>query len=301
MTVFISYRHVDPDQCLADELYRGLVARGHEVFIDRRIWIGTEWAREIQHKTARVWDARSGKPLVEPLRHEAAVSAVAFSPEGDRVLTGSADNTARVWDARSGKPLVEPLRHEDWVRAVAFSLDGSTVYTATDRWLRRFELGRDPPALIPRSSHLLSGTWTGGIHFLQPDGGTVPRPTRCGSRRSTSTTPTPRRSPGTRGHSSPTGSRSWPLRSVRTAALSRPIRSRPPSERHRQHRKTFECNRNDRVSMAFPARSRSRVRGRGRACDGGRPPRTPSRPPSRRPARLTKRSPLQARVECIIV
>ena len=39
--------------------------------------------------TARLWDARSGKPLGEPLRHESSVSAVAFSPEGDRVLTGS--------------------------------------------------------------------------------------------------------------------------------------------------------------------------------------------------------------------
>ena len=48
MTVFISYRHVDPDQGLADELYRSLVARGQEVFIDKRISIGTEWARKIQ-------------------------------------------------------------------------------------------------------------------------------------------------------------------------------------------------------------------------------------------------------------
>ncbi|MGH8576714.1 MAG: WD40 repeat domain-containing protein, partial [Gammaproteobacteria bacterium] len=124
-----------------------------------------------EDKTARVWDARSGKPLVEPLRHENWVWAVAFSPDGDRVLTGSWDNTARVWDARSGKPLGEPLRHEGSVSTVAFSPDGSTVYTATDRWLRRFELRLDPPALIPRSSRLLSGTSTGAIHFLRPDGG----------------------------------------------------------------------------------------------------------------------------------
>jgi len=51
MTVFISYRHVDPDQGLADELYRSLIARGHKVFIDTR-W--TEWAREIQDAIGRV-------------------------------------------------------------------------------------------------------------------------------------------------------------------------------------------------------------------------------------------------------
>ena len=53
MTVFISYRHVDPDQGLADELYRSLVARGHEVFIDTRLSIGTEWAKEIQQAIGR--------------------------------------------------------------------------------------------------------------------------------------------------------------------------------------------------------------------------------------------------------
>jgi WD40 repeat protein len=74
------------------------------------------------------------------------------------VLTGSDDRSARVWDARSGKPLGEPLRHERSVLAVAFGPDGSTVYTATERWLRRFELKRDPLALVPVSSRLLSGT-----------------------------------------------------------------------------------------------------------------------------------------------
>ena len=126
-----------------------------------------------QDNTARLWDARSGKPLGEPLRHENWVTAVAFSPEGDRVLTGSGDTTARLWDARSGKPLGEPLRHENWVWAVAFSPDGGIVYTATDQWLRRFDLGRDPLALVPRSSRLLSGTWAGGMHFLRPDGGVL--------------------------------------------------------------------------------------------------------------------------------
>ena len=61
-----------------------------------------------------------------------AVTAVAFSPDGARVLTGSADNTARLWDAASGKPMATLSGHTDPVRAVAFSPDSARVLTGSD-------------------------------------------------------------------------------------------------------------------------------------------------------------------------
>src|SRR5437867_2618354 len=42
-------------------------------------------------KTVRVWDATTGDPLTPPLKHSNTVSAVAFSPDGRRVLTGAYD------------------------------------------------------------------------------------------------------------------------------------------------------------------------------------------------------------------
>ena len=74
-----------------------------------------------------MWDARSGKALTEPLRHEGTVVSAQFSPDGTRVVTASEDKTARVWDARSGKALTEPLRHEGSVRSAQFSPDGTRV------------------------------------------------------------------------------------------------------------------------------------------------------------------------------
>ena len=51
-------------------------------------------------KTARVWDAASGKPIGEPLKgHEDLVWSAAFSPDGKRIVTASQDETARIWDA----------------------------------------------------------------------------------------------------------------------------------------------------------------------------------------------------------
>jgi WD40 repeat protein len=82
--------------------------------------------------TARLWDARTGKHLGEPLRHKGWVLAVAFNPEGDTVLTGSRDKTAQLWDARTGKPLGDPLRHQGEVWAVAFSPEGHTVLTGSE-------------------------------------------------------------------------------------------------------------------------------------------------------------------------
>ena len=52
-----------------------------------------------QDKTARVWDAETGKPLGAPMTHEEGVNSASFSPDGKRVVTASSDGTARVWRA----------------------------------------------------------------------------------------------------------------------------------------------------------------------------------------------------------
>ncbi len=44
-------------------------------------------------------------PSAAPLTHQGSVDAVAFSPDGKTVLTGSHDGTARLWDAATGQPL----------------------------------------------------------------------------------------------------------------------------------------------------------------------------------------------------
>ncbi|MGH9847102.1 MAG: WD40 repeat domain-containing protein, partial [Blastocatellia bacterium] len=44
-----------------------------------------------------MWDAATRKPVGHPLRHDDFVFAVAFSPDGRTVLTGSWDKTARLW------------------------------------------------------------------------------------------------------------------------------------------------------------------------------------------------------------
>ncbi|WP_367888902.1 WD40 repeat domain-containing protein, partial [Azotobacter beijerinckii] len=56
-------------------------------------------------KTARLWDAESGRARGESLRHEDIVWHAAFSPDGQRAVTASRDGTARLWDTGSGHAL----------------------------------------------------------------------------------------------------------------------------------------------------------------------------------------------------
>ena len=63
--------------------------------------------------TARLWDAATGGPIGEAMRHEDRVNSAAFSPDGSRIVTASEDNTARLWDAATGAPIGQPMKHED--------------------------------------------------------------------------------------------------------------------------------------------------------------------------------------------
>jgi WD40 repeat protein len=58
---------------------------------------------------------------------------VAFSPDGHRLATASADRTVRLWNADTGQQIGAPLiGHTGAVNAVAFSPDGQLVAAAGD-------------------------------------------------------------------------------------------------------------------------------------------------------------------------
>ena len=56
-------------------------------------------------KSAILWDAETARPIQTFNGHTHAVTSVALSGDGTRVLTGSADRTAILWDAAKAKPI----------------------------------------------------------------------------------------------------------------------------------------------------------------------------------------------------
>ena len=88
-----------------------------------------------EDQTACLWDASTGKRLMEPLRHNAAVYYAAFSPDGKLLVTCADDGTAQVWNSRTGQPLGNALQCTSaWYRrpmvpGVDFRRDGRAIIT----------------------------------------------------------------------------------------------------------------------------------------------------------------------------
>jgi WD40 repeat protein len=59
--------------------------------------------------------------------HSRAACAVAFSPDGKFIASGSDDKTVRIWVIATGETLRELTGHSDAVWAVAFSMDGRLI------------------------------------------------------------------------------------------------------------------------------------------------------------------------------
>jgi WD40 repeat protein len=64
--------------------------------------------------------------------HQDSVKAVAFSPNGTRIVSGSDDCTVRVWNAVTFKQLAELKGHQGEVTAVAFSYDSIHIVSGSN-------------------------------------------------------------------------------------------------------------------------------------------------------------------------
>ena len=67
--------------------------------------------------------------LVEFRGHTGAITAIAVSSDGKRVVTGSQDHTVKVWDTANGSDLGTLRLHSAEIQKVAMSRDGTRIVT----------------------------------------------------------------------------------------------------------------------------------------------------------------------------
>ncbi|KAJ7108211.1 hypothetical protein C8R44DRAFT_884977 [Mycena epipterygia] len=100
--------------------------------------------------------------------HSGSVWAVAFSPDGAFIASGSVDKTVCVWDAHTGELVVEPIQgHRDSVTTVHFSPDGTRITSGShDNTVRVWDT---------HTGTLVAGPFEGRtdcVHF-SPDGSRI--------------------------------------------------------------------------------------------------------------------------------
>ena len=73
-------------------------------------------------------------------QHEGQVSAVAWSPDGKTLASGSSDKTVKLWDLATGKLFATLQGHTETVYSVAWSPDGKTVASGSfDKTVKLWE------------------------------------------------------------------------------------------------------------------------------------------------------------------
>lgn len=80
------------------------------------------------------WVNLTNATLIQPLFTQTFgnVLSVAFSPDGQLLATGDANNQVRLWRVADGQLLFTCQGHTDWVRFVGFSADGHRLVSGSD-------------------------------------------------------------------------------------------------------------------------------------------------------------------------
>jgi WD40 repeat protein len=129
------------------------VLRGHEGRVLTAAWSpdGRTFVTGGDDRTARVWDAATGRVLHVLRGHERAVQNAMWAPDGRTIITTGGDETARLWDAATGQPLHVLSGHEGWVNTAAWAPDGKTIVTVSlDQTARTWETATGKELLVLR-------------------------------------------------------------------------------------------------------------------------------------------------------
>ncbi|MCI0682578.1 MAG: serine/threonine protein kinase [Gemmataceae bacterium] len=134
------------------------------IVCDAGKWLATAQAAQVQLR-----DMDSAKPIGQPLRHRANVTAFAFCPDGKLLATGSEDGNAYLWKCAGATRLGSTLLHPGPLRGMVFSGDGRALLAwSGSNHVRLWNTSTGAPLVPP----LLHPAEIAAVQFT-PDGRTM--------------------------------------------------------------------------------------------------------------------------------
>ncbi|KAF2800430.1 WD40 repeat-like protein [Melanomma pulvis-pyrius CBS 109.77] len=90
-----------------------------------------------------VWEWQSESYILKQQGHFDSMNTIAYSPEGQRIITAADDGKIKVWDVNSGFCIVTFTEHSSGVTACEFAKRGNVLFTASlDGSIRAWDLIR---------------------------------------------------------------------------------------------------------------------------------------------------------------
>ena len=126
---------------------------------DRDITRTEEILADVLPAFKQTWETRHVRSLCRRtalplLGHTDQVGCVAISPDGKRIVSGSADRTVKVWDAETGQELLSLKGHAGLVSSVAISPDGKRIVSGSaDKTVKVWDAANGPEDTLPQGTH----------------------------------------------------------------------------------------------------------------------------------------------------
>ena len=114
----------------------------------------------------KLWDVATGeiRTILEEEETSAGVRALAFSPDGTLLATGTGNGTLRLWEVRSGTRLATLVELGGGIRSVVFSSDGTILASDSGGTVKLWEVATGThTATLDPAGEVMASSPVGGL------------------------------------------------------------------------------------------------------------------------------------------